>query len=113
MATRPAAIAVLGAREVRAAWLDPGEALALMAWAGASGGRHGRRRGMAAGRDLTWALFRALLALEPDEEPSADDVAALRVLSWSTDDVTTGWILRLAIEHPAEGVTWALDALDR
>ena len=109
----PSAIAALGRRDVRAAWLDPPEAVALMAWAGANGGRHGRRRGMAAGRDLTWALLRAVLALEPDEEPAADDVSVLRVLSWSNDDATTGWILRLAIESPAEGVAWAVDAVDQ
>jgi hypothetical protein len=107
------AIGALGMHDVRAARLAPGEAIALMAWAGANGGRHGRRRGMAAGRDLTWAVLRALLALEPDEEPGADAVNALRVLSWNTDDVTTGWILRLAIESPADGVAWAVDAVDQ
>jgi hypothetical protein len=107
------AIAALGRRDVRGAWLDVGEAIALMAWAGASGGRHGRRRGMAAGRDLVWEVLRALLALAPDEEPTAEDLAELRVLCWSADDATTGWILRLAIEFPAEGVAWVVDAVDQ
>lgn len=106
------AIAALGAREVRAAWLDPAEAIALMAWAGASGGHHGRRRGAAAGRDLAWAVLRALLALDIEEEPQPAAVAVLRVLAWHSADVSGGWQLRLAIEHPDEGVAWAIDAVD-
>lgn len=39
-----AAIAALGARDVRGAWIDGAEALRVLAWAGAIGGAHGRRR---------------------------------------------------------------------
>ncbi|MGI8758833.1 MAG: hypothetical protein ACR2K0_05960, partial [Acidimicrobiales bacterium] len=44
------AVAALGHRRVRWAELAAGEALAAMAWAGAGGGAHGRRRGAAVGR---------------------------------------------------------------
>jgi hypothetical protein len=106
------AIEALGAREVRAAWLDPGEAVALLAWAGASGGRHGRRRGTAAGRDLAWAVLRALLGVDPDDPLDGDAVTGLRFLAWQTPEVRTGWILRLAVEDPDNAMAWAIDAVD-
>ena len=43
------AIAALGVPEARVVEVAPAEAFAWMAWAGASGGAHGRRRGGAAG----------------------------------------------------------------
>src|SRR5205085_1702808 len=49
-----AAIAALGPPRARMAPLPPADALAHMAWAAASGGAHGRRRGMASGRFATW-----------------------------------------------------------
>ena len=106
------AIAALGVGDVRAAWLDTGEALALLAWAGASGGRHGRRRGSAAGRDLTWALLRALLDLEDDAVPTATEIDRLRWLAWNAPDASGGWVLRIAVEDVDAGLSWAIDALD-
>jgi len=106
------AIATLGVPDVRSAWLDTSEALALAAWAGASGGRRGRRRGAAAGRDLTWALLRALLDLDPDDFPTEGAVRRLRWLSWQAPDVTSGWVLRFAVEDVDWGRGWIVDALD-
>lgn len=106
------AIAALGVEDVRATWIDPTEALALLAWAGASGGRHGRRRGAAAGRDRTWALLRAVLDLDPEETPDAKAVRRLGWLAWSAPDVTSGWVLRIAVEDVDGGLGWSVDALD-
>jgi hypothetical protein len=110
------AIAALGVPDVYAAWLDPGEALALLAWAGASGGRHGRRRGAAAGRDVAWATASAIAGFEPDEPPAEDAlgaaVAQLQWQSWNAPDVSTGWVLRLAVADEADGLAWAIDAYD-
>jgi hypothetical protein len=108
----PSAIAALDVHDVRAAWLNPDEAVALLAWAGASGGRHGRRRGAAAGRDLAWTVLRALLLLDVDALPSADAIARLRWLAWDTADVSTGWVLRVAIEDPEAELSWVIDAID-
>jgi len=112
-----AAIAALGVRDVRAAWLDVPEALAVLAWAGASGGRHGRRRGAAAGRDAAWAAVAALAGYPPGELPDARTLGAaldeLRWYAWQAPDAHTGWVLRVAVEDPAEGLAWALDATDR
>jgi hypothetical protein len=103
-------------RDASGAWVDAGEALALLGWAGASGGRHGRRRGAAAGRDRAWAAAGALAGFEPGArlEPAAfgDALQELRWLLWSAPDVSTGWVLRVAVEDPVDGVAWALDASD-
>jgi hypothetical protein len=110
------AIAALGVREARGAWLDHAEALALLAWAGASGGRHGRRRGAAAGRDVAWATAAALAGSEPDEPIDEDALGRalgeLLWFAWNAPDVTSGWVLRLAVADPADGLAWAIDAYD-
>ncbi|MFM8971423.1 MAG: hypothetical protein ACKOOG_02030 [Actinomycetota bacterium] len=113
------AIAALGVRAARGAWIDGAEALARLAWAGASGGVHGRRRGAAAGRDRAWVAAAAFAGFAPDEPPDADALGAaigeLRWLVWDAADAGagSGWVLRLAVEDPTEGLAWALDASDR
>jgi len=111
------AIAALGARDARGAVIDATEAIALLAWAGSSGGRHGRRRGAAAGRDLAWAAAGALSGFEAGERLDAatlgDAIAALRWFVWTAPDASTGWILRIAVHDETDGVAWALDAVDR
>jgi len=102
--------------QVRLAVVPAGHALAAMAWAAASGGGHGRRRGMAPGRFSAWWAVVAL-AGRLDEWPlSADAVgesaAALRWYRWDTGAPDTGWSLRVAVEDPDEGLAWALDATD-
>lgn len=108
----PAAIAALAVTDARGAWLDPGEGVALLAWAGASGGRFGRRRGAAAGRDLAWAVLRAALDLDPDDLVDRPSVDRLRFVAWNGADAPTGWLLRVAIELADEGIAWAIDAHD-
>jgi hypothetical protein len=115
-----AAVASLGQREV--AWLDvaPPEALLRLAWAGASGGAHGRRRGAAAGRFSAWWALAALAGLtgpDADWPPPADELgeaaAALRWAVWAPPGPRLGWSLHLAVEDPEEGVAWAIAATDR
>jgi hypothetical protein len=111
-----AAIAALGITEARGAWLAVGEALALLAWAAASGGRHGRRRGSAVGRDIAWATAAVIAGFAVEEPPTEDSLAGaiseLQWCAWSAPDVTTGWILRLAVADPEDGLAWAIDAQD-
>ena len=110
------AVRALGAPVLRLAQVDPGEALALMAWTAASGGAHGRRRGAAAGRFAAWWTLTGLAGLvdewpiDPDElgEVAGD----LQFYRWDAGEPETGWVLRLAIEDPAEGLAWAVAAVD-
>src|SRR5438067_4080600 len=79
--TVPGALAALGARRGRLAEVDLAHALAAMAWTGASGGAHGRRRGMAAGRFSAWWALTALTGLldEWPVPPHALGAAAQRL----------------------------------
>ena len=67
------ALAALGVRRARACEIEPSDAIAWLAWAGANGGAHGRRRGAASGRFGAWWLLAALgdllddWPLDPDE----------------------------------------------
>jgi resuscitation-promoting factor RpfA len=110
------AVATLGVRRGRAVEIAPAEALALMAWAAASGGAHGRRRGAAAGRSSAWWALTCLAGL--DEVGSVDPgdlgraAAELAWWWWDAAEPETGWSLRLAVEDPAEGLAWAISAVD-
>jgi hypothetical protein len=92
-------------------------ALAWLAWAGASGGAHGRRRGAALGRFGALWVLAALLDLT-DEWPVPLDVlgnrgASLRWSAWkSTTAVQHGWRLQLAVEDRDDGHAWAINAVD-
>lgn len=90
------------------------EAMAWMAWAAASGGAHGRRRGAAAGRFNAWWAASELAGLEwpPDPGELGEAGAELRWFLWSDGSPDTGWALRLAVSSPAEGLSWALNAID-
>ncbi len=98
------------------AWLAPAEAMGWLGWAGACGGRKGRRRGAAAGRDVAWAAAAALVGFDPDEavEPAALGAALedLRFAWWSPDGVDIGWAVRLAVQDPHDGLSWVVEAID-
>jgi hypothetical protein len=110
------AIAALGPHRVRIAPLDPSTALAWMAWAGASGGAYGRRRGMAAGRFGTWWALAALAGAVEDWPLTADDIGEIATdlhwYAWDAWEPDTGWRFHLAVEDPAEGLGWAVAATD-
>jgi hypothetical protein len=110
------ALAALGVRSGRVAPIAPEEALARLAWAGASGGAHGRRRGMAIGRFSTWWLLGALGDLHDDWPPTDDDIvellAELRWYRWDAHEPPGGWRLQLLVENRTEGVAWAINATD-
>lgn len=97
--------------------VEPSQALAAMAWAGASGGAHGRRRGAAMGRFASWWALAALAAvtdrwpLAPDELGSL--AGELRWIRWHPDAPALGWSLHLAVEDPVDGLAWAVAATDR
>jgi hypothetical protein len=110
------ALAALGLRQARVAVVDPGAALAMMAWTAASGGAHGRRRGAATGRFAAWWALAALAGLTDDWPVDAgelgDAAADLAWYMWDAGEPETGWTLRLAVEDPVAGLAWALAATD-
>jgi hypothetical protein len=110
-----AAIAALGVARMGMRSVEPGVALAWMAWAAADGGAHGRRRGAALGRFSAWWTAHELSGLEwpapPDELGAA--LSELDWFLWSDGSSPTGWALRLAVYSPGEGLAWAIRATDQ
>jgi hypothetical protein len=110
------AIAALGPPRARVVEVDGAAALAWMAWAGASGGAHGRRPGAAAGRFAAWWALAAVAGLLDDWPPDADALARelerLRWLLWDAAEPVTGWALHLAVEDQQRGRAWAVAAVD-
>jgi len=110
------ALATLGIAHPRLAVITAGEALAWLAWAGASGGAHGRRRGNAIGRFGAWWLLAALAdaiddwPVDPDE--LGDLAADLAWYWWDAGEPQLGWELQLVIEDREDGLAWAISARD-
>ena len=109
------ALAALGHREHRLGRVTPASAMARMAWAAASGGAHGVRRGGALGRFDAWWAAAALAGLDWPPDPAALGAAVERLTWWVWDDgmPATGWVLRLAVADSAAGWTAVLDATDQ
>jgi hypothetical protein len=109
------AIHSLGLSRARTCRLEPDGALAWMAWAGASGGAHGRRRGTAAGRYGAWWVVATLADLPWPPDPELVGSAVSRMSWYWFDDGAppTGWALRLAVEDPQTGLSWAVAAVDQ
>jgi hypothetical protein len=112
--TAESAIAALGHSSAALAEIDAATAFALMAWAGASGGAYGRRRGSPMGRFAAWWAGAVLADVEWPPHPDAfgDAVRRLRWLAWEPAGAAPGWSASIAVEHPEEGTAWALLALD-
>jgi hypothetical protein len=112
--TAEEAIRTLGPHRVRAAEIQLHDALALMAWTGASGGAYGRRRGSPVGRMLAWWALAGLLGMDDVDDPDllGEEAAALRWLLWDPGDQIGGWGFYLAIEDPSDGLAWAVSASD-
>lgn len=111
-----AAVGALGPPTFRLAEITPADALAHMVWTAASGGAHGRRRGMAAGRFAAWWAVAALAGLLDDWPVPTDELgeaaAELRWFLWDAGEPVTGWHLRLAVEDADDGLALALAASD-
>ena len=110
------ALATLGITSATLRALQPTHALALLAWAGASGGAFGRRRGAAAGRDSAWWLLGALSGRANQWPLKNDEIGVvLHSLKWSwfdADQNPTGWQLQLVIVDEQRGLSWAINARD-
>lgn len=110
------AIATLGVPGASLTELSLSEAMAWMAWTGASGGAYGRRRGAAAGRFAAWWVLAALTDLLDDWPIPGEELAEagneLRWFAWSDLFPTTGWAFHLAVEDPDHHIAWAIAAGD-
>ena len=110
------AIRALGPHRVRISPVSLLEALGVMTWTGASGGAYGRRRGTPAGRAAAWWALAAILGMEDDWPPDptglGDEAEALRWWIWDPGDRVGGWNFHIAVEDPAEGLAWAVSAVD-
>ncbi len=109
------AVRALGLTRARMSQIEAETAFNWMAWAGASGGAHGQRRGAAAGRFGAWWLVAMLCDLDWPSDASTM-AAAVNRLRWHWfDDGSpgTGWQLRMAIEDPRSGLSWAVSAIDQ
>ncbi|HEX2296614.1 MAG TPA: hypothetical protein VHN37_15080 [Actinomycetota bacterium] len=114
-----AAIAAVTYGPFRLAPASVAEAFRGIAWAAASGGAHGRRRGAALGRFSAWyttALVADLAWPAPAEELGRA-AERLRWFFWDEDAGPgtaehEGWALRIAIEDPDGGWAAALGATD-
>jgi len=110
------ALGALGLRRARVVELDAATALSWLAWAGASGGAHGRRRGAAAGRFGAWWTLAALGDLIDDWPVPPDELGQLATelhwYRWDAHEPAMGWNLQLAVEDTAEDVAWAILARD-
>ena len=90
------------------------EALQRMAWAAASGGAHGRRRGAALGRSLAWYTVALLGDIGWPAAPESVHHAleALDWFYWDEGEPEEGWVLRLAVEDSEHGWAAAIAASD-
>lgn len=97
------------------------QALHWLTWCGASGGVHGRRRGMASGRFSAWWLLAALGGLIDDWDSLHDTgelstalARTLDSLSWSRwrTPHRFAYELSLLVHNTDEGITIALSASD-
>ena len=108
------ALAALGVSSARVTELEPSHALELLAWAGASGGAYGRRRGLASGRYSAWWALAAIAGFEwpADPEELGAALGEIRWYQWDAHEPDTGWHLRIIAEDPTDNVSWVLNAVD-
>lgn len=109
-------LGALGLRRARLVRITASEALIWLAWAGASGGAHGRRPGGAMGRYGTWWVLAALADLTDDwpvDPNRLGDCADSLEWYWFDDGIApTGWQINLVAHDRTEAVSWALHASD-
>lgn len=114
-----AALVGLGLDSARTVAITAAEALAHLAWAAASGGAHGRRRGAATGRSEAWWLLAIFTGMDDpwpiDPDALGDVVSGLECLAVTDDKApTVGWGLGLVLVDRDEGLSaalWARDAV--
>lgn len=108
------AAAMLAFQTLRLGRLQPDEAIQRLAWASASGGAYGKRRGAAFGRFLAWhtvAVF-GELAWPVAPEEVGRTLQELDWYRWDEGEPERGWVLRIAVQDRALGWSAAIGATD-
>ena len=115
------ALAHIAADQVEVTTLEPHQVLQWMVWCGASGGAHGRRRGMASGRFATWWLLGALGGFTEDwddlyrrgelGDAVSETLDAFTWIRWRTGR-GHGYDLSVAAHDAEEGISIVLEAHD-
>jgi len=109
-----AAVSEIALGELRIGELEPAEAVQRLAWASASGGAYGRRRGAAFGRFLSFYTCAVVTGLDwpPDGDDLGAAVADMRWFRWDEGTPDEGWSLRIAVEDHVDAWAAALGATD-
>jgi Family of unknown function (DUF6183) len=109
-----AAASALTFDRLRVGRLEPDEAVQQMAWAAASGGAYGRRRGAAFGRFLAFYAGAVLTGLDwpADGDDLGRAMSELNWYRWDEGNEEEGWFLRLAVEDETDGWAAAIGATD-
>ena len=113
----PEALYALGGINCEVSSITSQEALASVAWASASGGAHGKRKGAATGRSDAWWLMATFTGLDDawlcDSDELGEILDELQFFTFAHEKTpTTGWNLSLAIVDPEEGLAVAMEASD-
>jgi hypothetical protein len=108
------AASALTLQGLRMGELSVAEAMQRLAWAAASGGAHGRRRGAALGRFMAFYVgtLVAGAAWPPDPDELGERLGRLRWFRWDEGAPEGGWVLRLAVEDPTSRWAAAIGATD-
>lgn len=110
------AIRAFGPKRVRMVEVELADAMAVMAWVGASGGAQGKRRGTPVGRAGAWWALACVLGLNEEWPVDPDELgsegAGLRWFVWDPGDRVGGWNFYLAVEDPMDGLAWAVSVVD-
>ena len=104
--------------DARTVALTTAQAFSWLAWAGASGGAHGSRRGLATGRFGVWWLCAAITDTIDDWPLTDPNVQQLITsLQWhlysdTPESHNNGWSVRLAVHDPNSDISVCIDATD-
>jgi hypothetical protein len=111
------ALGAIGLRSARMTEISHGDALSYLAWAAASGGAFGKRRGIATGRSEAWWLLATFTGLDSpwpcDPEELGEVLESLNFYAFDGGNThNSGWGVHVVIEDPEEGLSCALSAHD-
>lgn len=108
------AVCALGIRGGALSEITTADAFGMLAWAGATGAAHAKRRGAAAGRFAAWWAAAALTGVRwpPTSDQLGEAGETLRWFTFDTGVPDLGWQLRLAVTHTACDRSWAITADD-
>lgn len=108
------ALTALGVPAAEVGLISTRQAVAQMAWAAASGGAMGRRRGLAFGRFAARYVVAILGGWDWPATPEEVAEATTRLQWWAWSDLApeVGWGLHLVAHDPEDEISWAVGVRD-